>query len=138
MSTVPKVNLLVGDLSVSILKLEESVRVSAFSGRYKIPNVEAFNLRTALWLLKGWFTLTTSYKERSEFNTLIKVMEEELGGELMSGEIIFFRYGEENKLSTSLDEPNTWILEGPEGTRSIAVRDYENFDLEEDCEDGLS
>lgn len=110
MTTNAHVTLTTGSLSVTISKDEEEVELCAISGKYRSPKVHAYNLTTALRLLKGWFVLNGSWKEREEIEVVERVMFDELGGELMlSDKLPFIKYGEAFELVISHESSDEWV-----------------------------
>lgn len=96
-------------LSITISKDAEEVELCAISGKYRSPKVHAYNLITALKLLKGWFVLNGSQKEREEVRQVELTLFEEMGGEVMSDKLPFVKYGEIFELIVSPENADEWI-----------------------------
>lgn len=96
-------------LSVTIVKDEEEIELCAISGKYRSPKIRAYNLITGLKLLKGWFVLNGSQKEREEVKQVELTLFEEMGGEVMADKLPFVKYGEVFELVISPDNSDEWI-----------------------------
>lgn len=109
MFTGAHVTLTAEGMSLTIVRTEEEIELCAISGKYRSPKVKAYNLNTALRLLKGWFILNASIKQEEEFKAIENTLFDELGGEVMSDQLIFFKYGEFFKLAISPENKDEWI-----------------------------
>ncbi|EJO2543876.1 hypothetical protein NRE35_004242 [Salmonella enterica] len=119
-----KITLSSGNISVTITKDDEGeVSLSIYGGRFSLPKFKAYNLKTALYLVRGWAVITTSVNERDDFNTLTELLEDELGGELMIGELHFVRFGNLYKIVTNIEEPDTWWIINETTKEAMAFSD---------------
>lgn len=109
MFTGAHVTLTAEGMSLTIVRTEEEIELCAISGKYRSPKVKAYNLNTALRLLKGWFILNASIKQEEEFKVIENTLFDELGGEVMSDQLTFFKYGEFFKLAISPENKDEWI-----------------------------
>lgn len=106
-----KITISSGGLSLTIVKGEDDeLSLSLYGGRYTLPKFQAYNLKTGLFLLKGWVIITTSVYERADYDALLNLLEDELGGEVTYQALSFVRFGKVYKLSTNANNPNTWWI----------------------------
>lgn len=109
MSIEPHITITVENLSLTIYKREEEVELMAISERFRSPSVKAFNLNTALRLLKGWIVLNCSAKQEEEFTILEGTLFDELAGAIMQDSLTFMKYRENYSLTISPESDNEWI-----------------------------
>ncbi len=109
MFTGAHVTLTAEGMSLTIVRTEEEIELCAISGKYRSPKIKAYNLNTALRLLKGWIILNASIKEEEEFKAVENTLFDELGGEVMSDQLTFFKYAEFFRLVISPENKDEWI-----------------------------
>lgn len=123
-----RTTLTVGGLSITIERIGDEVAVLAISGIYRTPLIRAYNLKTAFRLMKGWFILSASWKERLEVDSLERVLFDELGGELMMDTLTFIKYHHSFTLRISGNNSDEWVCRHDQtGKELVYVDCFDDF-----------